>query len=285
MISKLKNILGEYRKWWLLYRRTTPFVIFFAPRSGSTFVVSKLNSHPHVVCQNEVFHTVRVSEQDTIDPGIQLVSLGKRTYYRRMSRRRVKTNSPSEKQTVRRMKQLFARKTGACGFKFSYPNQIECFPEIVAELQKLDPDLRVIVLRRRNVLKMAVSQQNLERIRSRAGSLRISNIHDDKYLGQFHLDVDRAMREARVVADEQKILEPLLQPFEHVLRIDYEDMIKNVDCSMRQMLRHIGVSEKPELSSKYQKATPDDLREAIENYEELESKVKGTELEAFLSDD
>ena len=64
--------------------RPTPFVVFFAGRSGSTHLTSLLHSHPDVVCRKEIFHTVELSEQDASDPRIDQLLVGGRAACRQV---------------------------------------------------------------------------------------------------------------------------------------------------------------------------------------------------------
>ena len=66
---------------------------------------------------------------------------------------------------------------------------------------------------------------------------------------------------------------------QRVLRIDYEDLLSNEDQTPQKVFEFLGVDKHAKVVSNLRKATPDNLADAIENYDELVEAVRNTDLE------
>ena len=193
-----------------------------------------------------------------------------------------KVECPSEERAITHFHQIFSAPGRACGFKFKHPIQIESYPEILNEIHRMKDRIRIILLRRRNHLKQAISRQNLERIQRQSGQV-LSQLVEDVKMTPLKLDVDRAIDYAHQLEISRRELAEITKPFPHRYMVDYEDLVADNNRVVNEILQFLRIPPiAEELSSFVYKATPDNLQEALFNYDELVAKVGDSELKELL---
>ena len=70
--------------------------------------------------------------------------------------------------------------------------------------------------------------------------------------------------------------------FRDSISITYEQICFEPQQTIPRVLEFLNVDTNVDLTSRFFKTTPDNIREAVANYEELVAAVKGTKLEEFL---
>ncbi len=128
----------------------TRFIVLSGPRTGSHMVAQALNSHPQIVCFREVFNL----RLDSIEYGVEGydaydakdIALRKAEPLRFLDEK-IWCEKPSEVLAV--------------GFKFHYRDNWDA-PGVLGRLTD-DKDVRVVHLRRRNVVRALVSLKLAER--------------------------------------------------------------------------------------------------------------------------
>ena len=256
-----------------------PFVIWFRERSGSSYICSLLDSHPEVLCRREDFDLAMVDDENDYDEGVFRF---KGKVYRRQFKgfKNTSRNDPTPTQTVEHLRRIMSQPKTACGFKFKFDIQVASYPEIVDELHWLTRQLRVLLLTRENFLKQAVSRQNMERLQVNQNQSNLGKAR--RRLPPLQLDVERAVHYANCFkADNQKFLNSVAN-FANVKNIVYEKLLADPTREIKELLEFMGVDPEIELTANINKATPDRLSEAIENFDELAAAVAGTDLEAYL---
>lgn len=252
----LRSIRGQLAatRFRLLGRAPAPvrFVIFAQGRSGSSLLVDLLDSHPDIYCEGEHLHLRR-----NVFFGIRSV-LAYADGRSRMS------------------------KAGAYGFKFKiYQLTPQGIHDPAAFLQALHKrGWKIIHLWRQNVLRQVLSNFVLER-RGRA-HLEVGKKLDTS-LFPFHVDIEFLMflveERMRMLKQEADVLRNLPH-----LEIVYErDLLAPAarPISLTRLLTFLGLSEKP-LITKLQRVSTENLREMIENYDELQAEVIARGYERFL---
>jgi hypothetical protein len=199
--------------------------------------------------------------------------------------------NPSLHRAVKHLHDIFGANSEACGFKFKYPNQFSDYPEIVHELKALGTRLKVIVLNRRNVLKHAVSYMNLQRIKNqfglinlheRLGQTQVAQFQED----QFPVSVDRLLARMRRIEREAAEFQQQARNLgsdrnANFFHVDFEDLMESQEETMGRLFEFLDIPF-AEVESKFRKATPDTLRDAISNYAELERRIRKTEYRGML---
>lgn len=260
-----------------------PFVVLFEERSGSSHLCSMLDSHPQVLCRHEDFINVHAG-------GAQPPSTARRLRVFEA----IDLDNPDARQSVAHLYDLFSAGRHACGFKFKYPAQMDAFPEIGRELRSLGPRLRVIVLTRRNVLKQSVSRQKMLRIQQQFGENNLYSSLGTRALQQtrhqrVEVDVPQTIAYAERLAGRRADFEKTARSFIDAAggachRLTYEELLRDESAAVRGVLRFLGVDASERIGTRVHKATPNDLRDAVVNYDELARAVSGTPLEVFLSE-
>lgn len=271
-------------------RCAVPFIVCFRERSGSTHLCSLLDNHPEIVCRQEDF-CERIVSPGEEKAGEDLFDFGQLKCHRNLlpfHQKRI--YSPSRKMIVQHFHDIYSGQVRACGFKFKFPIQFQLFPEVLAELNMILPDVRIISLQRRNTLKQAISRENMLRIRAAIGG-KSSNLVEQhmpsEFDSTFEIDVDSVLRYARQLkTQEASFLEAVGELEEKsawpVLSLEYEALLADQQAVVRSVFEFLGVDVSATLYSTVHKATPDDLASAITNFDELKRAVAGTEFESMI---
>jgi LPS sulfotransferase NodH len=217
---------------------TTPFVILFPGRTGSSWLVSCLDSHPQVLAEGErLVGRGRWSQQLWI-----------RGLYRR------------------------ARRAGlaAGGFKTKLKDvrHLEGFRRLLVARE-----VRVLIMDRRNVVKLAVSTINARRLHEATG--RWNRRPEDPVLPPFVL----APEDLRRVIAECEARQEQLRTFAETLplpsmTLQYEDLLAAPAETMAGVLSFLDVPPAP-LAGSVAKNTDDDLSRVILNVDELRAEFAG----------
>jgi hypothetical protein len=143
-------------------------------------------------------------------------------------------------------------------------------------------DARAVVLRRRNEVKQVVSILRARQLRDTVGRWNLRDatgipepIRIDPDDLSLRLDRVRA-RNVETVAYAEQLGVPLL-------RLDYEDLLVTGGAAFARVLEHVGLPARP-LTPVTVKATSDDLRRSVANFDELRERYVGTPYEAMFDE-
>ncbi len=292
MLSRFKYTVEHWIRRLRVRRCPIPFVILFRGRSGSTHLCSLLGGHPEVLCRHEIFAIEDAKSRPVIQPGIEIVEYNQRLVFRRLTGFHQTTTAPSSKAIRQHLHDLYSTPFKACGFKLKFPIQMDLFPEVVAELKRFLPDLRIILLYRRNALKQAISLQNLQRIQSRyddefANANAETQLEPSVMQTPFSIDVDAVIQQARWIRSRDSQFFDSVKRFgavdpNRILQVDYEDLLEQEDSVIQQVFEFLEVDPSHRPTSHIVKVTPNQLADALSNYAELQAAVEGTEFESCL---
>jgi LPS sulfotransferase NodH len=229
-------------------RNPVRFVILFMGRSGSTYLVDALASHPEVRVQWE---------------GL----LGKKDADAQHQRaRKFFTQSPH----------------GVCpavGFKtkLSRVKDRDGFAKLLGEMRA-----RIILLQRRNIVKHVVSWINSERIHDSTGYWNLWN--EENRLPLATIDVAKFDRRLEQVEKGKRALESYAENMELLtLWLYYEDLLVDRRATLERVFSFLEVRFEPVQGGSI-KNTSDDLREAVSNFDELRSHYIGTPYEQMFDE-
>jgi LPS sulfotransferase NodH len=227
-----------------------PFVIFFQGRSGSTYLTEALDSHPSVQCEIE-----------------RLVGLRK-------------SGAEAQLNWVRGF--LTSNQNGnaaAVGFKTKLDDVLD--PRGLAELlQALGA--RIILLSRRNVVKMIVSWFNSERLFELTGEW--NQYPPASVLQPFEIDLEKLDRRLGLVLHGKARLEAYVHRLNlPLLRVCYEDLLIDRRRTVARVCEYLEVEPLP-LEGRCVKATNDDLRKVVANYEALHRFYDGTHYQRMVEE-
>jgi len=250
----------------------TRFVLLSTQRSGSTWVVDMLNSHPRVVAYTELFihgAATRTKWAGERDLDFWQVAIRQPGAPRgRLGRTRL---------LWRYLGQVYRERPGvdAVGFKLMY-SQLRVARPLVPALVLKRP--RIVHLVRRNALDLVLSKET--------GAAR----------GALHAKAGEDVRAVTVRLPTEDLLERLAAHEQEVeqararfrrlrlpyLEVGYEDLVRDQGAGFTAIFAFLGVPPSGELSSSLQKLNPTSHEQLIENYGEVSALLAGTRFEPLL---
>lgn len=235
---------------WPWQRNSVPrcrFAIVFPGRTGSSFLVSCLRSHPAVHVEGE-----QLVRQDA-------------AWQRRYLHSLYGDARPAP--------------VIATGFKTKPKDvwDLGGFAQVLAEL-----DVRVIALSRRNLVKLAVSTLNARRLHESTG--RWNRTAETPAPGPLAVSAEElAATIDRCAAAQAEVHGFASSCGRPVLHLDYEDLLLDRGRWIGSVLDFLELPKR-ELAGEVEKSTADDLRVALADFEGLRAHFRGTAREAdFLT--
>jgi hypothetical protein len=240
----------------------TRFVILAAPRSGSNMLCTMLDSHPSILCHHEIFNPrgIRVAWR-LRDTGFTLGDTDER-----------------ERDPESFLERVWATRLGrtCVGFKLTHRQNERIFRRALS-----DPAIAKIVLRRANRLKTYVSTQIAEAI-DQWEVYRSDDLVRDR--PRIRLDWEDFLK--RVTFDEAyyKEIDDAARLCAHSsITVQYENLHSTTE--QNRILRFLGLNPAAHgLRIESIKQNSSDLRNLVENYDELLHQFAGTPFEAELKD-
>jgi len=235
-------------------QRALPFVIFMVGRTGSSHLTQSLNAHPEIKAQGEGLGRLQNEKRDA---AAQL-AWARQAF------------EPQENLS-------------AAGFK-AKGSQAMKVDGLKALLGEIGP--RVIHMGRRNVVKHAISGMRVPMIQDQEGraNMRQAKHGEQRTLPPSTIDPDDLVAEIQGIEIAQHQLDEYVSDLAlPTLRVFYEDLLAHEDETFRSVMEFLEVPPQP-LSSRVRKATPDDLRDAVSNFDEVLDALRGTAYEAMLSE-
>lgn len=241
--------------------RPVRFAILAAPRCGSNWLCTLLDSHPEVLCHHELFNPTGI--------------LCSRSWSEE-ERTALGTEGDRDRDPLGFLERAWGFADGyrAVGFKLNLGQS-----EAVRRHVLSDPGIRKLVLKRANRVKSYVS----ERIAEATGEWES---YPEAAAGNGHhrvaVEVDGLLHHAeRNRLYYEEIEEALAASGQAWLELTYEKLGQEEE--RRRALRFLGVEPPPEgLREATRKQNPADLRHTIANFEGLAALLQGTALEGDL---
>lgn len=222
------------------------FFILTQVRSGSHYLAGCLNNHSRVKCHNEIF-----------DLGY-LHRHGKKPVDR-VLREDYYNEDPS------------VDAVGAIVHHFQFK------PGKGKRIPKIFPDVRVILLERRNLLARSVSWAVAGKHNS-FGAWRKDN--DVKPLQSVKLNVKHLIREMQIC---DHLMQCHRKTFPNGLVVQYEHLVETPDGALGPVFNYLGVSFERVFPSTL-KQVRRSLREMVENYDEVITAIKGTRFNYLIKE-
>ena len=257
------------------------FLILAEARSGSTMLKDALNSSPNIICFGEILGQMSAAVPYDVE-GYDAYNAQDHALrnqdFRAFLRERIYRQHPEE--------------IGAVGWKLQYGQ----FPSFSGLLEHLieDRQLRVVHLRRRNILRMIVSLKLgqatgvwLKRARPQLTPARVLRaarrpLRTATKLARLMQLTKRRPKVVRpqVSVSEEELLKAIIRGWQNAARYDmlfrdhqvltlfYEDLVEQRDETFRQAQEFLGVEPGP-LTVSLVKQNPEPLPELLSNYDEV----------------
>jgi LPS sulfotransferase NodH len=242
----------------------TRFIILGRSRSGSNFLRGLLNAHSQIIVFEELF-----KNPDTIGWGLDGYPQGGRTLQRFQSDPVQFVEQDVFKKLSERIK--------AVGFKIFYYHAHGTRLEPIWDYLKDHTEIRVLHLKRRNILKTHLSKKRAELTDS---WINLTGTHEQ--IPEITLDFD----ECRADFEQTRTWERSYDEFfesHRKLELFYEDLAPNYAERMKNVQEFLGVDYENVQPQTYKQASRP-LSDSIANYLELKRQFKGTPWEEFFTD-
>jgi len=233
-------------------------VILSAPRTGSNWLCTLLDSHPDVLCHHEIFNP------EAIHPSLRY----------RDGRLDLGSVDERDRDPLSVLQRVWQADFGhrVVGFKLCKGQNPKVFDAVLA-----DRKVKKILIERRNRVKTFVSEEVAER----TGEWES---YPGLELGQqrvrIEVDPDRLLRHVEVNRRYYQGLRAALEESgQRWLELSYEAL--STHAERRRALDFLGVPDQA-LSAATRKQNPRDLSEVVANFGALRSALRGSELEPEL---
>ena len=254
--------------------KPTPFIIWFNQRSGSTHLVSLLDSHPEIACFAEIFYQGEglatndlFSDSAVHEEGIFLEHFFSYRW------------GPEGSNIVKKPQKQ--KSPGAVGFKLKY-EQAERYPKVFQYLSKHYDRIKVIHLVRENFLSTIASSMFVPKL---LNSFKRPNLHHGVSLEGISrtvkLNPDTILKEletleAGITRSRNAVLE-----FD-TLEVTYENLVQSQNGTCRRILQFLRVGDTQKLSSRFKKIMPSSLEDYVENIDEIRSLLSGSKFSHLI---
>lgn len=253
--------------------RIVKFVIIGAPRTGSSFLQSALNSHPQTICLREVFGDCKNRGKFYLN--------GKITD---------SIDSPKEYLEAEIWNPEFSNKTHR-GFKLFFMQGIDTkAPKTIWNIIEEDKDVRIIYLRRQNLLARFCSQRmayttgvwELKKLSTAKSYRELKRYFAHRLLA--YRGVSLTYQEC--VSDFEKherFHDEFMAKFSthQVLDLSYESLVENREKAYQEVLNFL---ELPyvKFKTEHTKQFKPKLSSSVKNYLELKSQFAGSKWDVFF---
>lgn len=244
------------------------FIILGKGRSGSNFLRGLLDDHSQVFTFGELFR----------DP--QRIGWGRSDYrkYLHSSKLISLTQNDPNEFLENRVFRKFPKNISAVGFKIFYHHAQKDGREAVWTFLKDSKDIKVIHLKRENILKRLLSLRKAFITNSWKTGTPTFQSPETKIL----LTYEECLQEFIELKETQAKYDELFKDHP-VLELVYEDLASDRNKEMKRVQAFLGIRAEPLQPSTY-KQSHKPLSESISNYFELKEKFQGTPWETFFED-
>lgn len=243
----------------------TRFIILGRSRTGSNLLRGLLSSHASVTIFSELFQN-----REAISWGLP--------YYSTSS----KILKKFQNEPVKFLKEQIFRKvpvsTRAVGFKIFYYHAQEGSWKAVWDYLVDNKDIRVLHIKRQNILRTHLSKVRAEQ------SGKWANISGKaEEVKPVHLDFDQLVQDFTRTRSMEEAGDELFK--EHpILEINYEKLAADYKNEFVHIQDFLSLENWPITPQTYKQAREASLSSAIENYDELKQRFTNTPWQSFFED-
>lgn len=250
----------------------TKFILLASRRSGTSFVIDCLNSHPQIHCVKRAFGLEKKIKNPTADEHsggfylYRMKSLSNRIGYYFSRDALIDGFINADIYAENKAK-------GSIGFRLIY-EMSQKYPGVSRWATR--NKVKVIHLVRENILKTYVSH-----VSAKAHKMRHPKAGDKIKTAKVHLDPEKTVEELN---RRLELIERQRSMFRDcaTLEITYEDFVANKKDVSVSILDFLEVDNTLELKSDLVKINPDTLEDVIDNFDEIKNILSGTSLEKYI---
>ena len=254
---------------------TAPVKFFIAgtQRTGTTLIRTSLSSHPDILCRGEVF---LLGKKPYRDEG------GYWHYSRQSITKRARAMLSPSTSAADYLNELYSQsRYAAIGFKLML-NHLQVRPYIATHL--LRHSVKVLLVRRRNVLKTLVSRRSAEQsgVYHVSRSLKKGSSVEKWVAPKVTIDIETLVDDLESIDAEYLTWRSKITGKLEYIDIGYEDYVANQRIANESILSFLG-AKSVALESDLKKVNPDELHAIVENYPEVVKTLRPTRFAEFLA--
>jgi LPS sulfotransferase NodH len=248
------------------------FVLLTTQRSGATFFIKYLSSHPEIACRHQaVFTQINKFKYLSFDrPSSFYYQFRSKSinnkFFHWFLREKLIYNFLNE------YIQSLTQNAKAVGFKVSYKH-IEKYP-VVANWIKFN-NAKIIHLIRSNILKTILSIETAKKRKLFHSSKEVENVK--VYIAPKKLK-RKLKRRIKQIAKFQKVFRS-----NNYIEIFYESLLFSRDSETLKVIKFLDVNNFALKEPDIVKMNPDSIEQIIQNYDEVTQYLKNTIYEKYLS--
>lgn len=212
-----------------------PFVVICHPRTGSNLLLSYLDDHPNIKARGEIFKALK---------------------------------GRSIKEIYSSFMHREASGVKAKGFKILYSHPEDGDPAELLRWIDGIPDMLIIHLTRSEKLSTLTSLEIAKQ--TDVWGLRINEPGISIEKKQIRIEKAAALKFLEEITAEEKRIDARYQKRKSYLQITYEDLINDTEGILQSICQALNVPY-TKMRTKYKRSNPEDLRQLIANYAELEA--------------
>ena len=221
------------------------FVVITHSRTGSNLLISLLNDHPCIEAYGEIFRRLNKS-----------------------SCKKIWHNTFNKK----------SKSIEYAGFKLFYYHPLDRDDLEVWSFIERDTSIKIIYLRRQNMLRSFVSRK----IAEKTNSWRLKN--SDSGLKVADKKVDLSFEECLEEFEQIRLWQDRTMQtyrFHESIQLTYEELVNHRDDVLNRVFEFLNVPVVP-VKSKYKKQNQENLSDLIANYDEIYNSLSQTKWNSFL---
>lgn len=243
----------------------TKFIILGSPRVGSTWILSALTSHPHVIGYSEIFDNVNFLDNLNGPLPYALYPYETINYFKKL-----REEDPAgflDNYIYRK----YHQKVKCVGFKFFYdqPEQEPCRSNVLKYLTSRN-DIRIIHIKRKNLLENIVSLEIALKTNNWVKTPKSS----DTEVQPFVLGYNKCLQLFEEREQQQQCFDALFKHF-ITYQLHYEDLARSPATHFLEIQRFLGL-EPRELQTVLKKQNTKPLSDLLLNYEELKERFSSS---------
>lgn len=280
IIKRLKNLYYFYLNHFLFPEKLepnhncSPFILLTRSRTGSNYLLGLLNSHTEIITYGEIFSQYNYIKWD-----------------RRGYPKRGKMVSMMQENPINFLERIifrtYERRVSAVGFKLFYYHAQNKKWQDIWHYFKARKDIKIIHLKRKNILKTHLSKERAMRTgqwvktnRPKYNSVLFPNFKRNDYA--ISLDYEKCLR----VFIETRQMENYYYSFfsDHkTITVTYENLVIDYEKEIKRIQNFLGVNYEI-LRASTRKQSEQSLSSAISNYFDLKKRLKNTPWEIFFEE-
>jgi hypothetical protein len=255
------------------------FIILYEGRAGSSYLVDALNRHPDITANGEILN--RESHWLQSEPVMGVARL-----HAVVERSVTRTLGTWQVRRAQRFYGNPTRRSTVVGFKI----KVRRIVDLNGMKQVLENNsVRTMVMARRNLVKLTIAHlygiRLFEKTKHKYASVAWNLFDENDRLGPQNIEFEEFDKMLRRVIWLRESLHVYARSLS-VPRLDleYSDLLRDKDGWFQSIFDFLDVEPPRQLDSRVLQNEPDDLRQAVGNFEELKSHYKGTAFEAMFEE-